>query len=59
MKPKPFSIFSTRIDPKIHEEVKEHCIRKNQKIQGFTEQALIDRLDKEGRYGLPNEKRLR
>jgi predicted HicB family RNase H-like nuclease len=39
------NIFSARIDPSLHDAVKEYCVREGYKIQSFLEEALTRELE--------------
>ena len=45
MKKKIYNTFSSRINPKIQEAVKNHCIREKVALQVFVESALLRELE--------------
>ena len=49
-------VWGSRIDPKIAELVKKFCKKNHRIIQYFIEEALTEKMDKEGRYGKANAK---
>ncbi len=44
-------IMSVMIDKEIYSRVRKTCYKNGIKIKRFISDALIDKLDKEGRYG--------
>ena len=54
MKHKYNSTFSSRIEERLAKQVKDFCFKKNIKVQEFLEEALIDKLNKDGRYEKPH-----